>query len=93
MLLESAVERDSPSYFDSDNRTDPWQDFLNDQATNHAFFRRRAIALCGGKGRVVLMGKVPSYYEKQLAQEFVRRFDGVEQIDNRLEVCYADRDN
>jgi len=37
-------------------------------------------------GRVVLRGKVSSFFQKQMAQEALRRIDGVEQIENLLEV-------
>ena len=37
-------------------------------------------------GRVVLEGVVGSYYQKQMAQETVRRIDGVQSIENRLKV-------
>ena len=39
--------------------------------------------------RVVLRGQVGTYYLKQMAQEVVRRVDGVEQIDNCLEVTWC----
>jgi osmotically-inducible protein OsmY len=39
--------------------------------------------------RVVLKGSVSSYFQKQMAQEAIRRVDGVEQIDNCLEVLWA----
>jgi len=38
------------------------------------------------EGRVVLRGVVSSYYQKQMAQEAVRRLQGVEGIENHLEV-------
>jgi len=38
-------------------------------------------------GRVTLRGVVRSYYQKQMAQEVVRRVDGVDEISNELEVC------
>ncbi len=38
-------------------------------------------------GTVILKGTVTSYYKKQMAQEAIRRVDGVEQIDNQL--CVA----
>lgn len=38
------------------------------------------------EGRVILRGAVASYYHKQMAQEALRRLDGVSQIDNLLEV-------
>lgn len=37
-------------------------------------------------GQVTLSGKVSSYFQKQMAQETIRRLDGVEQIENLLEV-------
>jgi osmotically-inducible protein OsmY len=37
-------------------------------------------------GRVVLRGVVPSYYQKQIAQEVVRSVEGVERVDNQLQV-------
>jgi osmotically-inducible protein OsmY len=36
--------------------------------------------------KVILQGSVPSYYLKQLAQVYAQRVDGVELIQNRLEV-------
>jgi osmotically-inducible protein OsmY len=39
--------------------------------------------------RVVLHGSVQSYFQKQMAQEAVRKVAGVEQIDNCLEVMWA----
>ena len=37
-------------------------------------------------GRVTLRGHVGSWYQKQMAQELLRRVEGVELIDNMLEV-------
>jgi osmotically-inducible protein OsmY len=38
------------------------------------------------EGVLVLRGRVSSFYEKQLAQEAVRKLDGVDQIVNQIEV-------
>jgi len=40
------------------------------------------------QGRVVLQGTVESFFQKQMAQETVRIVDGVEEVDNQLEVCW-----
>ena len=40
-------------------------------------------------GRIVLKGNVKSFFQKQMAQEAVRRVDGVQQIDNLLQVNWA----
>lgn len=39
-------------------------------------------------GRVILQGVVKTYFQKQMAQEVVRRVEGVEAIDNNLEVVW-----
>lgn len=39
--------------------------------------------------RVVLRGVVPSYYQKQVAQEVVRSVEGVEQVENQLQVDWS----
>ena len=40
-------------------------------------------------GRVVLKGNVSTFFQKQMAQEAVRRIDGVQQIENLLQVNWA----
>ena len=40
-------------------------------------------------GRVRLLGVVSSYYQKQMAQESVRRLEGVEAVENQLEVAWG----
>ena len=40
-------------------------------------------------GRVVLKGSVNSFFQKQMAQECIRRIDGVQRIDNLLQVNWA----
>ena len=41
------------------------------------------------EGRVTLQGVVDSYYEKQMAQEALRHIDGINEIANEVEVCWA----
>ncbi len=41
-------------------------------------------------GHVVLHGSVNSFFEKQMAQEVVRRIDGVQRIANELTVIRDD---
>ena len=84
LLLEDV---NSPE--DLDQSTRSWQDHLIGQTATHPLFRRRQLGVFAGKGYVVLTGTVTSFYEKQVAQEFVRRCEGVRQIDNRIEVSYA----
>ncbi len=41
------------------------------------------------EGVLTLRGQVPSFYLKQVAQELIRRLDGAEEVNNRLEVAAA----
>jgi osmotically-inducible protein OsmY len=41
------------------------------------------------EGRVILRGIVASYFQKQMAQEAVRRIDGVRSVTNELEVSWS----
>jgi hypothetical protein len=52
------------------------------------YFSRRHLRFEAEDGRVVLSGVVGTYFQKQMAQEIVRRIEGVEEIDNCLEVCW-----
>ena len=54
---------------------------------SHAALRKLTCEFA--RGVLILRGKVPSYYEKQLAQEAVRKIDGVRQIVNEIEVLAA----
>ncbi len=51
-------------------------------------FRRRTWSFETEEGRVVLKGMVRSYYQKQLAQESLRGLEGIDEIENQLEVCW-----
>jgi osmotically-inducible protein OsmY len=46
----------------------------------------RNLRFEASQGRVVLHGVVASYYQKQMAQEMLRGLDGVQQIENQLQV-------
>jgi len=50
------------------------------------YFSPRRLRLEAEDGRVVLSGSVATYYQKQMAQEIVRRIEGVSEIENCLEV-------
>lgn len=54
----------------------------------HPYFRRRPPAVHAEAGCVTLKGVVATYYHKQMAQEMIRKFDGVEAIDNLLHVTW-----
>jgi len=53
------------------------------------YVRQRDLRFETEQGHVTLRGVVRSYFQKQMAQEAVRRVDGVEEIHNELEVTVA----
>jgi osmotically-inducible protein OsmY len=50
------------------------------------YLSRRNLRFESQEGKVKLSGVVQSYYQKQMAQEVVRRIDGVDRVENELEV-------
>jgi osmotically-inducible protein OsmY len=50
------------------------------------YLSRRKLRLETQEGRVTLRGEVDSFFQKQMAQEAIRRLDGVREIQNELEV-------
>ena len=63
---------------------------INDQVrivfTHHPHLKSERVHITTNKGRVTLKGQVKTFFEKQMAQEAVRGIDGVDQVDNELEV-------
>lgn len=49
----------------------------------------RKLRFEASQGHVTLRGVVRSYYQKQMAQEALRELEGVEHIENQLEVSWA----
>jgi len=54
----------------------------------HANVPQRNLRFESSDGRVTLHGTVHSYYQKQMAQEALRRLEGVQTIDNQIEVSW-----
>ncbi len=50
------------------------------------YLPKRRVRVETHAGRVVLKGVVHSYFQKQMAQEVLRKIEGVEEISNELEV-------
>ena len=53
------------------------------------YLARRQLRFETEQGRVVLRGVVNSFYQKQMAQETLRRLAGVHHIENHLEVNWT----
>jgi osmotically-inducible protein OsmY len=48
----------------------------------------RAVRVEAVEGVIRLQGAVRSFFQKQMAQELIRRLDGVERIENHLQVTW-----
>ena len=57
---------------------------------NHSLFHGRAhlIEVEEINGRLVITGKLPSFYLKQVLQTALRDIDGVQDIDNQVDVIW-----
>lgn len=71
------------------NSTSGLADRLDEALTANPHLFGRKFGYEADDGTVVLTGTVNSYFQKQMAQEAIRRVDGVEQIDNRLQVDWS----
>jgi osmotically-inducible protein OsmY len=56
---------------------------------NNPHVPSRQVSVEAADGHVVLKGSVRSFFQKQMAQEAIRRIDGVQRIENLLEVNWA----
>ena len=50
---------------------------------------RQQLRFEAKEGHVTLKGTVGTYFQKQMAQEALRRIEGVDEISNQLEVCWS----
>ncbi len=62
---------------------------VHDALQQSPYFSTRKLRFETQQGRVVLRGTVASYYQKQMAQEALRRLEGVSEIENQLEVAWS----
>ncbi len=53
--------------------------------------RTRCLRIDEENGRLILQGKLPSFYLKQQLQAALRDVEGVREIDNRVEVQWPER--
>ena len=59
-----------------------------ESALRNSSYHDLALLTCRVRqGRATLQGTVRSFYLKQLAQERLRKLDGIQQIVNRIVVC------
>jgi osmotically-inducible protein OsmY len=67
----------------------PFFERIHRALSTNPFVPSRQVRVEAADGRVTLKGNVGSFFQKQMAQEAVRRVDGVQAIDNLLQVTWA----
>lgn len=62
------------------------EDRVQDVIDHNPYLTKKNLRCEASEGHVILRGQVRSYFQKQMAQESVRRVDGIVSIENCLEV-------
>lgn len=74
--MELALEAPRPALLDQ----------VNGALSRSPYVVARDVRIEAEEGVVRLEGAVRSFFHKQMAQELIRRVDGVQRIENRLQV-------
>lgn len=64
----------------------PLYDQVHGALSTSPYLASHQLHIHTSDGHVRLEGTVRSFFQKQMAQELVRRVDGVEQVENQLQV-------
>jgi osmotically-inducible protein OsmY len=71
----------------------PESKILSDKVSHtlrhNPYIQSRNLRFEMSEGRVTLHGQVASWYQKQMAQESLLRLDGIDRVENQLEVCWS----
>jgi osmotically-inducible protein OsmY len=59
---------------------------VQDAIRQNPYLAQRNLRCEAQEGRVVLRGRVKTFFQKQMAQEVVRNIDGITLVENFLEV-------
>lgn len=63
-------------------------DNIHEALSRSPYLTRKLVHCEQADGFVIVKGKVGTYFQKQMATEVLRNIDGVEQIENQLEVVW-----
>ncbi len=66
----------------------PLEDRVHCAIEQNPYIAPKTLRFETSDGRVTLRGRVGTFFQKQMAQEAVRRVAGVQEIANDLEVCW-----
>lgn len=62
---------------------------MSNAVIHNPHLKQRQVHFNNDNGRVTIQGSVESYFEKQMAQEALRKIKGIESIENQLEVIWS----
>jgi osmotically-inducible protein OsmY len=60
-----------------------------DAVIHNPHLKQRPVHFNTDEGKITIQGSVESYFEKQMAQEAVRHIEGIQSIENQLEVRWS----
>jgi osmotically-inducible protein OsmY len=69
--------------------TTPLVEQVQSALNRNPYFPARKLRVEATDGHVLIEGTVGSFFQKQMAQEVVRRLDGVERVVNQLQVSWT----
>ena len=67
----------------------PLEDRVMTALDRNPYFSRRTLRFETQEGRVILRGVVSTFFQKQMAQEALKRVEGIDEITNEVEVSWA----
>lgn len=67
----------------------PLQEAVTEALESSPYIAGARVRIEAGEGRVRLHGDVGTFFEKQMAQEVARRIDGVQAVENLLQVSWV----
>jgi len=79
--MEATLPANSPN-----EQTCPLHEQIRSALDRSPYVSQSQVQIETSSGKVRLEGTVGTFYQKQMAQELVRRIDGVEQVVNQLQV-------
>jgi osmotically-inducible protein OsmY len=90
-LVEDAMLETQPAPVSSETITpDQVEAEAEQRLRKSSSFVLRNVACQFRDGVLILLGQLPSYHHKQIAQELVGQIGGVRQIENQIEVISPD---
>lgn len=69
--------------------TAPFLTQVRNVLSDSTYLSEKHLHIEAADGHVRIQGTVGTFFEKQMAQELIRRVDGVERIENQLQVNWS----